>query len=117
MIMGKLPESWWSTWEARKGLFEDEVEGDGRAVWIGEAAMVAHDKASGSTSTPEPRSIKDLLKRGLYYECEWGPGGFQRDISQEEIEVFSDLLMKILRYDPKERLSASSVLDHAWFKM
>lgn len=35
MMLGKLPEPWWSTtWEARKLFFEDNVDGDGRVVEI-----------------------------------------------------------------------------------
>jgi serine/threonine protein kinase len=32
-VLGKLPEPWWSTtWEARRRLYEDEADEQGRAV-------------------------------------------------------------------------------------
>jgi serine/threonine protein kinase len=72
---------------------------------------------ASAVEVPEPRSIKDAIIPGLFYESRYGPGGFRHDISQEETDVFSDLLMKIFRYNPKERLTASQVVDHAWFKL
>jgi serine/threonine protein kinase len=41
-------------------------------------------------------------------------GGFVVPI--EESKVLGNLLMRILKYDPKERLSVEAVLDHLWFK-
>ena len=41
-------------------------------------------------------------------------GGFA--VSIEEIKILGNLLMGILRYDPRERLSVEAVLEHAWSK-
>jgi serine/threonine protein kinase len=41
-------------------------------------------------------------------------GGFVVQI--EESKILGNLLMGILRYDPKERLSVEAVLEHSWFK-
>lgn len=121
MMLGKLPEPWWSTtWEARKIFFEDNVDGDGRVVEI-HRELLRPDTGDGQVrfeafaeQVPEPRSIKDAIILGLVYENRHGPGGVRHDISQEETDVFSDLLMKIFRYNPEERLTASEVVDHAW---
>ncbi|KAL3418662.1 hypothetical protein PVAG01_10378 [Phlyctema vagabunda] len=123
MMLGKLPEPWWSTWETRNLFFQDNADGDGRVVEIRRESPQPEtgnmDVGFEDTvmQVPEPRSIKDAIIIGLYYENKYGPGGVRHDISQEETDVFSDLLMKIFRYDPKERLTASQVLDHAWFKL
>ncbi|KAI9053096.1 hypothetical protein LZ554_003365 [Drepanopeziza brunnea f. sp. 'monogermtubi'] len=117
MILGKLPEPWWTkTWEARKLFFEDDADGDGRVV---EIRRELHGEARFETcvwQAPEPRSISDALLPGLFYENSHGPGGVQHDISPEEIDLFSDLLTQIFRYDPEERPTARQLVDHAWFK-
>ncbi|TVY18369.1 Serine/threonine-protein kinase SRPK, partial [Lachnellula arida] len=124
MMLGKLPETWWSTtWEARKLFFEDNVDGDGCVVEIRRELLQPDtgDREVGCEASvvqvPEPRSIKDAIIPGLFYENRYGPGGVRHDISQEETDLLSDLLMKIFRYNPKERLTASQVVDHAWFKL
>ncbi|TVY89779.1 Serine/threonine-protein kinase, partial [Lachnellula willkommii] len=124
MMLGKLPEPWWSTtWEARKLFFEDNVDGDGCVVEI-RRELLQPDAGDGEVGfeasvvkVPELRSIKDAIIPGLFYENRYGPGGVRHDISQEETNLFSDLLIKIFRYNPKERLTASQVVDHAWFKL
>lgn len=37
-------------------------------------------------------------------------------MSQAEREALADLLEKLLKYKPEERMSASDVLSHPWFK-
>lgn len=124
LMLGKLPEPWWTrTWEARKHFFEDDVDKDGRVVDICRESLqpdIGHGEVRHEASVvqvPEPRSIKDAIMPGLFYENRYGPGGVRHDISQEEAELLSDLLMKIFRYNPKERLTAREVVDHAWFKL
>ena len=41
-------------------------------------------------------------------------GGFVVQI--EESKILGNLLIGILKYDPKERLSVEAVLEHSWFK-
>ncbi len=41
-------------------------------------------------------------------------GGFFVQI--QEGKILGNLLMGILKYDPKERLSVEAVLEHSWFK-
>jgi serine/threonine protein kinase len=128
LILGKFPEPWWSTaWEARKEFFEDNADANGRAVEIrrdaepmGAVAYPAHGEDRTEISIiqqPEPRSLQDALAPGLFYESRHGPGGVRRGIFREEIDLFSELLMMILKYAPKERLTAKTALDHAWFKL
>ncbi|KAK6951449.1 hypothetical protein Daesc_007984 [Daldinia eschscholtzii] len=38
------------------------------------------------------------------------------DMPKDEIPVFGDLLAKLFKYGPEERLGASQVLEHDWFK-
>jgi serine/threonine protein kinase len=110
MILGKLPEPWWSTtWEARERIFQDDIDGDGRVVQIrteSQQALIDEEEAKNAVvwQAPEPRSIMDAIKRGFFIEYSDRPGGFHQDISQEESQVFSDLLERILRWKPEEHL-------------
>ncbi|KAI5924620.1 kinase-like domain-containing protein [Camillea tinctor] len=36
-------------------------------------------------------------------------------LTKEEVVSFSDLLLKIFRYDPKERLTIDDIINHEWF--
>ncbi|KAI1300934.1 kinase-like domain-containing protein [Xylaria venustula] len=37
-------------------------------------------------------------------------------IPKDELRILADLLRRMLKYKPSDRLAASSVLEHAWFK-
>ncbi|KAL6865650.1 hypothetical protein ACO1O0_001745 [Amphichorda felina] len=116
--MGKLPEPWWSTIrESRRRSFNDDD--------IDENGMVVAPEplpGEGTVFTFHPsvahgdRLIKDKLAPGLWYTPELR-GDAHREMPHEEIDVFADLLGKLLRYDPKGRISAAAALDHEWFKM
>ncbi|KAF7533650.1 hypothetical protein G7Z17_g13478 [Cylindrodendrum hubeiense] len=116
-VLGKMPEPWWSTtWEARKRLWKDETDEQGRAIPTvadveepnpGIRRIIHPSVAQGA------RSLGEKLNPGLWYLST----DTHRDISQREIEIFSDLLGKLLEYTPEERLSAAAVLDHEWFKL
>jgi serine/threonine protein kinase len=56
------------------------------------------------------RSLKEKLTPGLWYLDR--PRDIHRDISERDIEMFADLLSKLLKFDPKERLTAKEELDH-----
>jgi serine/threonine-protein kinase SRPK3 len=121
LILGKLPEPWWSAWEAHKDSFEEEPDSDGRAIKTNELREESQSPTGQAaySDTPEPRSIRDALARGLV-ATNYGSGTIRqhhRDIPKNEIDLFTDLLGKILKYDPRQRLSAVEVLDHEWFKL
>lgn len=115
LLLGKLPEPWWSEWEARKDCFEDEADTQGRVV------KSANTDESIPSDLPwivqDPRSFEETLAPGLYYLDADGEPLAHRDISKEERDVFSDLLSKMLKYRPEERPSTSEILEHPWFKM
>jgi len=46
-------------------------------------------------------------------ELEW----FHRDIPEEEMPIFADLLKKLLNLEPEKRISAKEALEHVWFKL
>lgn len=43
--------------------------------------------------------------------------GCHRDISLEETGLFTDLLAKLLDFQPDRRWRTGDVLEHAWFKL
>lgn len=65
----------------------------------------------------EPRSIEEALAAGLHYEGDQPLDSMHRDIPEDEIAPFADLLGKLLQYTPEDRLAAAGVLQHEWFKM
>ncbi|RDL39936.1 uncharacterized protein BP5553_04276 [Venustampulla echinocandica] len=120
--LGKFPEPWWSTtWESRKKWYKDEVDSQGRVI------SILNDLAKDNVVPEEPESNRDIhpsgslqgkLAQGLRYEVGWPSwDSFSRDISADEIEMFSDLLGKLVKFDPKDRLTAKAAQDHEWFKM
>ncbi|KAH8815307.1 kinase-like domain-containing protein [Xylogone sp. PMI_703] len=104
-LLGKLPELWWSSWEARGGWYEE------------------NGKPLINPETGKPLMLTDTLEELL---CGHPPsddvpkgtkneaGGFVVPIT--EGKDLGNLLMGILKYDPKERLSIEAVSEHSWFK-
>ncbi|RDL41792.1 uncharacterized protein BP5553_01771 [Venustampulla echinocandica] len=104
-MLGKLPEPWWSSWEARGRWYEE----DGMPLLnpdTGKPYMMI-DTLEGLLSGRSP-SGDDL--EGKKNEA----GGFIVPI--KEGKVLGNLLRGILKYDPKERLTVEAVLEHSWFK-
>ncbi|CAM6004001.1 unnamed protein product [Sphagnum balticum] len=128
MILGKFPEPWWSTtWERRKDFFEDNAGADGRVVEIRREVKSGNAETHhpGREKEPEiviiqqqePRSLQDALAPGMFHKNRHGPGVTQRNIAQQEIDHFSELLAGIFKYAPEERLTVRDVLAHAWFNL
>ena len=104
-LLGKLPEPWWSSWKARGQWYEE----DGTPLVNPETGNpymlmdTLEELLSGSSlSGDDPEEKKNKA------------GGFVVQI--EESKILGNLLMGILKYDPKERLSVEAVLEHSWFK-
>ena len=106
-VLGPLSEPQWTTWEARKTYFEDDADNQGRAIL----------KSEIKAKSDEPRSIREKLSEGVRYTPDWPGSNIRRDIPQDEIEVFADLLGKLLMYSPDDRISARAALEHEWFKI
>ncbi|KAH8587070.1 kinase-like domain-containing protein [Bisporella sp. PMI_857] len=104
-LLGKAPEPWWSSWKARGQWYEE----DGTPLV--------------NPETGKPYMLMDSLEELLSSSSPPGgdPGGKKNEaggfaVQVEESKVLGNLLMGILKYDPKERPSVEAVLEHPWFK-
>ncbi|KAJ3857567.1 kinase-like domain-containing protein [Lentinula lateritia] len=101
--LGRLPDPWWNVFKNRH-LFEE----DGRP------------KTNGIAVTP---SIRELLQSiGTRDEILDSDGGsmFEQTetrIDGTEVDLLVDLLGKMLRYRPEDRIGVDEVVNHPWFKV
>ncbi|KAI1074009.1 kinase-like domain-containing protein [Whalleya microplaca] len=134
MLLGKLPEPWWSTtWQARSSFLIDEVDADGKVIEVNSQSRLSgkddvREEESGESTNGgtigalvyqkrEPRSIRESIAEGLSYNLGSRPRVIHRDIPEAEVDCFADLLGKLLKYRPEERLGIADALEHPWFKM
>lgn len=121
LMLGKLPEARWTSWEGRKALFGDKADDQVHVVKLRRPAR-RDESADDLPPTHylngipiEPRSIREALAPGIYYK-RVEPGTMAHlGVSKLEVEVMSDLLSKMLQHDPKQRLSVRDTLTHEWF--
>ncbi|KAH9895481.1 kinase-like domain-containing protein [Xylariomycetidae sp. FL2044] len=66
---------------------------------------------------PNPRSLRESIKEGHFFESEDCWHHEPKEISDAEAESLADLLGKLLKYLPEERSGAAEVLEHPWFTM
>ncbi|KAI9931592.1 hypothetical protein ASPWEDRAFT_37576 [Aspergillus wentii DTO 134E9] len=107
LMLGVLPEPWWSTtWKDRRKWFKDEPDSEGRAVQVPDLndKMAIEDRLGGGDVLRE-------LPDGRLVQA-WDPG-----LPEEEKKIFIDLLRKLFRFKPEERLSTKEVQEHEWFKL
>ncbi|KAI0079307.1 kinase-like protein [Panus rudis PR-1116 ss-1] len=99
--LGKLPDPWWSSFQGRNAWFEED----------GEPKSGKARKTSIEALLREIGTRDDLA---VGYE---GPmiekAGTRLD--EEEVVLLGDLLGKMLRYRPEERIQIREVLEHPWF--
>ncbi|CAI6311333.1 unnamed protein product [Periconia digitata] len=118
MILGRYPEPWWSeTWTARRSIFFDDVDEEGKVVDVLAAKQGEEEKDANVWQKPWARSLQEEIKEGLVYMFRDRPGGVERGISGSEVECLADLLGRLLRYVPAERVGAEEALKHAWFEL
>lgn len=118
-ILGVMPEPWWSkTWEVRRQVFRDEPDELESAVFVTEeeerdqAVQRVHPSVAQGA-----RSIKEKLMAGVWYMSGDGPEETHWAVAEDEMDLFADLLGRLLRWKPEERASAEEILSHEWFQM
>ena len=100
-LLGKLPEPWWSAFEKRHLWFEENGE-------------------------PKPPMIKSSIRRQLQWigKKDDPPNvdeGHMIEtvgtlLEEEEVALLGDLLEKMLKYGPEERITIQEVVRHPWFE-
>lgn len=102
--------SWLLPWEEklRARLSASESRGDfGKGVEI-------------ETETSEASRLKLIRERIEATHLHSGknrPPGAHLALSENEVQTLSDLLERLLRWEPEQRLVARDVLEHDWFKL
>ncbi|EKM59158.1 uncharacterized protein PHACADRAFT_249412 [Phanerochaete carnosa HHB-10118-sp] len=105
-MLGRLPDSWWGTWEGRSLSFNE----NGNVLPAGRAEVPV-----------ERTSLRQMLYET---EVEYPADGLQFSMVEKrgvpldevEIELFADLLGKMLRYRLEERVPMKEVVQHPWFQ-
>ncbi|KAK9249401.1 protein kinase [Lipomyces tetrasporus] len=123
--LGKLPEPWWSSWEKHDVYFDEDGKpkkyGPNNTRMLTEHPLIQQIKEIGEADydsiTDEVAVETNILKNNVRAEPETDsilePPGVT--LTQTEVEVFEDLLRKVLRYNPETRLPVAEILKHAWF--
>ena len=112
--LGRLPDPWWSAFEQRALWFEDD----------GKPKSEQDQDRAGVLLKAHRTSIKmKLLEIGKQDEPPFedeGPmiekSGVRR-LFEDEVDLLADLLQKMLKYCPEERICIKDVIRHPWFTL
>ncbi|KAK9365209.1 hypothetical protein V1509DRAFT_414394 [Lipomyces kononenkoae] len=123
--LGKLPEPWWSSWESRHDYFDED--GKPKNYWPNgiplskEYPLIQLIRDIGADDyqpvTDEYSVETDNVKSSDCAEPETNSmfESMGTRLSATEVEVFEDLLHKVLRYNPEQRLQIQEIIEHSWF--
>ena len=98
-LLGKFPDRWWTEYEMHDMWFEEET---------GEPKPVAVQRANGVSTIARKTSIREFLE-------DVGDEAFKTAMDDQETDLLEDLLLKMLRYEPEDRISMREVKEHPWF--
>ncbi|POS72633.1 CMGC protein kinase [Diaporthe helianthi] len=101
-FFGKPPKELWDTWEARGYFFDDQ------GVWLRHG-----DDEDWSLEVALSKSTQTIVQG----EGGKGESGKSLITPTDEQALMADLLYKLFRWDPEERLTIEEVLTHPWFKI
>ncbi|KAJ3558788.1 hypothetical protein NP233_g11430 [Leucocoprinus birnbaumii] len=109
--LGRLSDPWWGAFEQRTLWFDED--GQPKSEQDQERAGVLL-KACKSSIRDKLRTIgeEDVPSTGDEGPMIEKPGV---RLPEEEIELLGDLLEKMLKYRPEERISIQDVIRHPWF--
>lgn len=100
-LLGTLPGSWRESWAKQCGKSCSDGE--------------PNDTPTDEDPFEKGKILKEYLGEGYGFWVVKTGQKIDHRIPEDEIEVLADLLEQMLRYDPNDRISAESVLDHPWF--
>lgn len=109
--LGRLPDPWWSAFEQRTLWFEEDgqpkseqdQERAGLLLKAYRSSIKAKLRGIGEQGVPSPNDEGPMIEK---------PGA---RLPEDEIELLADLLEKMLKYHPEERIRIQDVIQHPWF--
>ncbi|KAJ7062005.1 kinase-like domain-containing protein [Mycena amicta] len=110
--LGRLPDPWWGSFTERAQWFDEDGEPKNAHAQEGAGILI---QASKSNIRDELRSIgaQDDLPEGVEGSMVEKSGV---RLLEEEVELLGDLLDKMLKYRPEERILMREVVGHPWFQ-
>lgn len=106
--LGRLPDPWWDSWEERRRSFEEN--GD---VLPADRAEDPTDKISLRQKLHNIGRQDDPSTQDLEWSIIEKTG---MSLDEAEVELLGDLLEKMIKYRPEERISMKEVVQHPWFQ-
>lgn len=114
-VLGRLPDPWWSSFEERNQWFEENGEPKSAAAGDQERAGVFIRSSKSSIQ----QKLRSIGTQDEYSSADDGPIMEKPGVKleEEEVRLLGDLLEKMLKYDPEERITIQEVLAHPWFDL
>lgn len=118
--LGRFPEPWWNS-RGKRHLYFD---GDGKpkSAWANGIPLAveypllqqirdigAEDGRVCPDDREEVATSLEMLGEGSILE----PSG--RMLAEDEVYLFANLIKKVVRYNPDERLPITEIIGHLWF--
>lgn len=124
-ILGKLPERWWYAWDRRLTYFEED--GNPKQKWKNDRPLASlhplidqfknigsEDDTNQTSAEHASNHESDSGELSAHANNRPSSTGSGR-ISPEEVACLYDLLSRILKYAPEERITVKEASEHAWF--
>ena len=111
--LGRLPDPWWNAFEHRTLWFRDD----------GQPMSEQDQERAGVLLKAYKTSIRmKLLEVGEQDDPPYGDEGPMIEdpgvrLPEEEVDLLVDLLQKMLKYSPEERIRIQDVIRHPWFTL
>ncbi|KZV75818.1 kinase-like protein [Peniophora sp. CONT] len=107
-VLGRLPDPWWSAFEEHSKWFEENGEPRSQQrMGLIQARKTSIRELIRSIGVGEERPTYAL--DGPMIEK------FGVRVDEREVELLGDLLEKMMRYRPEERIKMEEVIAHLWF--
>ena len=99
VLFGKLPDPWWNAFEHRHRWFDENGQPKSPVK-----------KSCIREKLWEVGQEDDVVEEGPMIEVigTW--------LEREEVELLGDLLEKMLKYNPEDRITIQEVVRHPWFE-
>lgn len=112
-LLGILPDKLWETFYERDDFFCCDEEGryliDYKDDWILlDSYLRESNQSQGKVNHPDPSHWQHGKEPGLRGRA---------TLPAPERELFIDLLLSLLSYEPTKRATAEQTLSHSWFKL